>query len=151
MISEDRWQHILGVARKAKEIALKLKKNDARFAEDMFVLGMLHDMGYEFLTTDGGRVNASHATIGGKILKRSGYKYWQIVALHGDATVENMCDELFILDCADMLTGPKGEDFSFEERLEEIALRFGQDSNAYKKCVIEIEKLKADARYAKIS
>ncbi|MBQ7660005.1 MAG: HD domain-containing protein [Alphaproteobacteria bacterium] len=146
MISENRWQHILGVARKAKKFALKFKPNDDKFAEDMFLLGMLHDMGYEF-----NQSNASHAAVGGEILKRNDYRYWQEVALHGDETIENMSDELFILNCADMSTGPKGEDFSFDERLAEIASRFGKDSRAHKKCVVEVQKLKADARYSKIS
>ena len=145
MITESRWKHILGVARKAKALALKLKSDNGKYAEDMFLLGIVHDLGYEFVES-----NASHAAVGGEILKRSGYRYWQAVALHGDETADNMTDELFILNCADMMTGPYGEDFTFDERLEEIASRFGTESVIYKKCAEEIEKLKADARYAKI-
>ena len=145
MITQNRWQHILGVARKCKEYATKFRPDDSKFAEDMFVLGMLHDMGYEF-----NQNNASHAAVGGEILKRNNYRYWQEVALHGDETVENMTDELFILNSADMSTGPNGEDFTFDERLKEIASRFGKDTNAYKKCVIEVAKLKADKRYEKV-
>ena len=146
MISENRWQHILGVARKAKMLAEKLKTNDTQYAEDMFLLGIMHDLGYEFMES-----NASHAAVGGEILKRNNYRYWQEVSLHGDETVENMSDELFILNCADMSTGPNGEDFTFDERLKEIAQRFGEDADAYKKCIVEVQKLKADARYSKIS
>lgn len=145
MITQNRWQHILGVARKCKEFAVRYKPEDGEFAEDMFLLGMLHDMGYEFMES-----NASHAFVGGSILKRSGYKYWQEVALHGDESVDNMSDELFILNCADMSTGPSGEDFTFDERLAEIKSRFGAEAIPYKKCVIEVEKLKADKRYSKI-
>lgn len=145
MITENRWKHILGVARKAKEFACRFKPNDGKFAEDMFLLGVLHDMGYEFMES-----NAGHAAIGGEILKRNNYKYWQEVFLHGDETVEDMSDELFILNCADMSTGPSGENFTFEERLAEIASRFGKEADAYKKCVTETEKLKADKRFAKI-
>lgn len=137
MITENRWKHILGVARKAKELALKLRPNDEKYAEDMFLLGLLHDIGYEF-TKD----NTSHAAIGGEILKRAGYKHWQEVANHGNEMVENMSDELFILNSADMMTGPNGEKFTFAKRLEEIAKRFGKESVPYKKCLIEIENLK---------
>lgn len=136
----------MGVARKAKMLAAKLRPNDEKYAEDMFLLGVMHDLGYEFMES-----NASHAAIGGEILKRSGYQYWQEVALHGDETVDNMSDELFILNAADMMTGPNGEDFTFEERLAEIASRFGKDAAPYQKCVVEVQKLKADERYAKIS
>lgn len=145
MISENRWQHILGVARKAKILALKFKPDNTKYSEDMFILGVMHDLGYEFVES-----NTSHAAVGGEILKRSGYKYWQEVSLHGDETVENMSDELFILNCADMMTGPNGEDFTFEERLKEISSRFGESSVPYKKCVIEVQKLKADKRYNKM-
>lgn len=146
MISESRWRHILGVARKAKILADKVKPNNVQYAEDMFLLGIMHDLGYEFIES-----NASHAAIGGEILKRSGYQYWQEVTQHGDETVDDMTDELFILNCADMSTGPNGEDFTFDERLKEIASRFGKDTDAYKKCVVEVEKLRADKRYEKIS
>ncbi len=146
MISESRWQHILGVARKAKILADKLKPNNVQYAEDMFLLGIMHDLGYEFMES-----NASHAYVGGEILKRNNYQFWSEVSLHGDETVKNMSDELFILNCADMSTGPNGENFTFDERLEEIASRFGKDADAYKKCVVEVEKLRADKRYEKIS
>lgn len=146
MITENRWKHILGVARKAKEFALKFRPNDEKYAEDMFLLGVLHDVGYEFIES-----NASHAAIGGEILKRSGYQYWQEIAKHGNEMIENMSDELFILNSADMMTGPSGENFTFAERLEEIAQRFGEESAPYKKCAIETEKLKKDIRYSKIA
>ncbi|MBQ8481135.1 MAG: HD domain-containing protein [Alphaproteobacteria bacterium] len=145
MITENRWMHILGVARKAKEIAAKFKPNDDKFIEDMFLLGIMHDLGYEFMES-----NTSHAAVGGEILKRGGYKYWQEVAMHGDETVENMTDQLFILNCADMMTGPNGENFTFDERLKEIGNRFGKDSAPYQKCIIEVRKLKNDTRYSKI-
>lgn len=145
MISESRWKHILGVARRCKELACKFKPNDNKYAEDMFLLGLLHDFGYEFIES-----NESHAFIGGEILKRSGYRYWQEVSLHGNDKVENMSDELFILNCADMTTGPNGQDLTMDERLEDIGKRFGFDSNPYKKCIIEIEKLKTDQRYKQI-
>ena len=137
MITENRWNHILGVARKAKELALKLLPDDKRYAEDMFLLGLLHDIGYEFTES-----NSAHAVVGGEILKRSGYKYWQEVANHGNETAKNMSNELFILNFADMMTGPNGENFTFTERLEEIAKRFGKESVPYEKCAIEIENLK---------
>lgn len=145
MITESRWKHILGVARKAKEIAAKFKPYDDKFVEDMFLLGVLHDFGYEFMEN-----NAGHAAVGGEILKRSGYKYWQEVSNHGNETIDNMSDELFILNCADMMTGPNGENFTFDERLEEIGGRFGKNSAPYQKCVVEVQKLKNDSRYTKI-
>ena len=83
-------------------------------------------------------------------MRRNNYQYWSEVSLHGDETVETMSDELFILNSADMSVGPNGENFTFAERLAEIAARFGENSIAYKKCVTETEKLKADKRYKQI-
>lgn len=40
MITQNRWQHILGVARKAKMLAEKLKTNDTQYAEDKYLLTM---------------------------------------------------------------------------------------------------------------
>ena len=71
MITENRWKHISGVARKAKMLAEKLKPDNTQYAEDMFLLGMLHDMGYEFMES-----NASHAAVGGEILKRNNFRYY---------------------------------------------------------------------------
>ena len=141
MIDVSRSNHILGVARKSKVLALKLNPNNKKYAEDMFLLGILHDIGYEFTKN-----HEDHSRIGGEILKRANYNYWEEVSLHGDDCVENMSDELFLLNYADMTTGTNGEDVSFKERLDEIANRFGAKSSAYKKCVKVIERLKLDTR-----
>ena len=66
-------------------MAKKLHSNNEKYAEDMFLLGVMHDLGYEFVEN-----NISHAAIGGEILNRSGYKYWKEVSLHGDETLDNI-------------------------------------------------------------
>jgi hypothetical protein len=119
-----------------------LKPGDKQFCEDMFLLGMLHDFGYEFAD-----IGYQHAMVGGEILKRSGYRYWQEVAEHGSETVENMTDELFILNLADMLTLPDGKSCGINERIAEIAQRYGGDSAAYRKSVKVAEKIRKDRRY----
>lgn len=145
MITEDRWKHILGVARKAKDLALLLKPHDEKYAEDMFLLGLLHDIGYEFSETGKG-----HSSIGGEILKRSGYKHWYEVSNHGYSENAIITDELFILNCADMSVGVDGKNCSFSERLEDIGRRYGLNSSAYQKAGLEIQSLMSDARYTKL-
>lgn len=76
----NRMKHSLGVARKMKELALKRQPKNLKFAEEMYTLGLLHDIGYEF---DAGP--KGHAVAGGEILKRTGYKYWREVSNHGSA------------------------------------------------------------------
>ena len=68
MITKDRLQHMLAVARKAQALAEKIRPGDKEYAQDMFLLGLLHDLGYEF-TND----PMQHATIGANILKRARY------------------------------------------------------------------------------
>lgn len=142
MITSARWQHILGVARRAQALAQCLKPQDERFAQDMFLLGMLHDLGYEF-----SKDPCEHPQVGAEILKRQGYCYWDEVANHGNVNVEEVSDELFVLSCADMTTGPNGEDFTMRERIDNIAERYGKDSHSYKKAIIAAERLQADLRY----
>ncbi len=108
----------------------------------MFLLGVMHDIGYEFVEHV-----ADHAYVGGEILKQSNYQYWQEISQHGNIAVENMSDELFILNCADMTTGPNGEDFTFEERIEEIANCCEYSSMPHKKCITEVKRLKKDKRF----
>ena len=38
MITQNRWQHILGVARKCKALAFKFKPADNKFAEDILII-----------------------------------------------------------------------------------------------------------------
>jgi HD superfamily phosphodiesterase len=142
MISESRWQHILGVARKARSLAACLRPDDTQYQEDMFLLGMLHDFGYEF-----SKINTEHAHTGGQILKRAGYRYWREVFLHGDDLLEHMSDELFILNLADMTTLPDGKPCNMEERVKEIANRYGKGSPAHDKARHMYSLLCHDERY----
>ncbi|MBR1778816.1 MAG: HD domain-containing protein [Alphaproteobacteria bacterium] len=142
MITPARWQHILGVARRAKVLAEKLRPQDEQFAQDMFLLGMLHDFGYEFSEEPG-----RHPEIGAEILKRQGYRYWQEVANHGSVTVTEVSDELFILSCADMTTGPNGESFTMQERIDNMSERYGENSHAHKKAIIGAKRLQSDPRF----
>ena len=145
MITSNRWQHILGVARKAKILALALKPNDEKYSEDMFLLGMLHDFGYEF--TENGK---KHAMVAGQILERSGYKYWQDVVNHSEKATDNMSDETFIINCADLSVNPDGKDITIAERVEDIGRRHGKNSTQYLIAFEKLQKLQVDARFSKV-
>lgn len=125
MISEDRYKHIIAVARLMKEECVKNKKSK-EYAEEMFTLGLLHDIGYEF----GG--HAEHSQVGFAILDRQGYKYANEIRFHGDDNCDYASKELDLLNFADMHTNEKGEYVTFEERLQDIADRRGVNSDAYK-------------------
>ena len=113
-----------------------------RFAEDMFLLGILHDFGYEFAENP-----SDHPAVGAEILKRQGYRYWKEVADHGNINVTEATDALFVLSCADMTTGPHGESFTMEDRIDNMAQRYGRDSRQHKKAIVAAERLRSDPRY----
>ena len=66
-MDEDRLKHSIAVARKMIEIGKEYGLDDSQL-QDLFVLGLNHDIGYEFTTNEG------HEHIGGEILKRNNYK-----------------------------------------------------------------------------
>ena len=79
-MEEDRIKHSLAVANKMIEL------NNGENAEELFLLGYLHDIGYKF-TADG----SIHNKVGGEILRNLGFKHWkelkQIYDLKCDETV----------------------------------------------------------------
>ena len=119
-----------------------MRPADEAFAEDMFLLGMLHDFGYEFAEEP-----SDHPAIGAEILKRQGYRYWKEVADHGNINVTEVSDALFVLSCADMTTGPHGERFTMQDRIDNMAQRYGRDSRHHKKAIVAAERIQADPRF----
>lgn len=122
MITEDRLKHILAVARLMKQKANELGLDP----KEMFLLGFLHDIGYEF------GEHANHAEIGGNMLNSIHYTYTNEIAFHGIVNCDFSSKELDLLNWCDMHTNGKGEYVTFEERLSDIKNRRGEDSDAYK-------------------
>ena len=132
MIDENRIKHTLAVAKLMKDNALKLGLDK----EEMFTLGMLHDIGYEFI--DGEK----HTEIGGEILKKQKYKYYKEVLYHGVVNCEYKSRALVLLNFADMHINLKGNFVSFNERLEDIKTRRGENSPQYINSKLIILELK---------
>ena len=128
-MDEDRLKHSYGVAIKMKEIGKNMQLN-ADEIEDLFLLGLNHDIGYEFSEN-----GVNHNKIGGLILKKNGYKFWREVYYHGILTSEYDSLYLRILNQADMQIDKYGNDVGYEKRLEDIAGRYGKDSVVYKRCM----------------
>lgn len=121
MIDSDRLNHIIGVARLMKDKAEKVGLDK----EEMFTLGMLHDIGYEF-----GK-NNDHNFVGFKILDKQNYKYAKEVLYHGCPNCEYQSLALDLLNFADMHIDKTGIYVSFDERLKDIKSRRGENSMAY--------------------
>ena len=127
-MDNDRLNHSIAVARKMVEIGkdFGLKEDELK---ELFLLGYLHDIGYEYDNT-----GANHNKIGSNILKQSGYKYHKEVYYHGEIEDEYSSLYLKILNKADMQIDKYGNDVGYDKRLEDIKNRYGKDSNVYKKC-----------------
>ena len=101
--------------------------------DKMYVLGLLHDIGYLFGSAD-------HAVNGARLLESVGFNYSQEVSWHGTAPLDylRLTDvseppkELVLLWEADLSVGPDGKEIGFQRRLEDIAVRYGTDSINYR-------------------
>ncbi|WP_339009092.1 hypothetical protein LC567_10345 [Fusobacterium animalis] len=122
-ISLERMKHSLAVARKMKILVELEPIKYGINPEEAFLLGFIHDIGYEFCNTQ-----YEHAKIGGNILHSQGYKHWKEVYYHGIIQYEYNSSLLQLLNFVDMTTGPNGEDMTMEERIDDIIKRYGKES-----------------------
>lgn len=136
-MDEDRVKHSIAVARKMVEIG-KNKGLTEEQLQELFILGYIHDIGYEFGN------NSNHQEIGGTILKQNGYKYWKEIYYHGKTNIKYSSLYLDILNQADMQVDKYGNDVGYTKRLEDIKNRYGESSSTYicAKELIEILKIK---------
>ena len=134
-MDNDRLIHSYAVANKMVELGKEKNLLDEQLQE-LFLLGYLHDIGYQFGT------NENHNMIGGNLLRNSNYKYWKEVYYHGIANSEYKSLYLDILNTADMMIDKCGNDVGFVKRLEDIKKRYGEDSIQYINCFKIINKLK---------
>lgn len=131
-ISEDRLHHIYGVAKRCYAIAKEMYYSE-EFCRRMFMIGWNHDVGYEFATN-----KEDHATVGCELLETIGVGYDKdaskvrhAIRKHGRYT-NTKSPEWLILNRADMTVDSKGNVVTVEERLTDIAERYGIDSKVYK-------------------
>lgn len=122
-ISNNRLLHMRQVAARAQEISIEIFGWPEHKARSMFILGFLHDIGYAFSSDQ-----RQHEELGGECLHEIGYKHWREVYYHGNPDSPYDSDELFVLNLADMQTSSGGQRVTMEERLDDIASRYGNDS-----------------------
>ena len=135
-MDEDRIKHSLAVAGKMVEIAKKMNLSIEQ-QEACFIIGYNHDIGYEF--TDNLTI---HNKIGGEILKKQEFKYWQEIYYHGEIDADYNSLYLDILNKADMQVDKYGNDVGYDKRLEDIKSRYGENSEVYLKCSRLVEKIR---------
>ena len=121
----DRLKHSLAVANKMVEIGKELDLKQEQLQE-LFILGHNHDIGYKFTKNQ-----LEHNVVGGNLLHKNGYKYWQEVYYHGNPNSKYNSLYLKILNMADMQIDKYGNDVGYEKRLEDIKRRYGIESVQY--------------------
>lgn len=134
-MNENRLKHSYVVANKMVELG-KEKDLSEKQLRELFMLGYLHDIGYQFGT------NENHNIIGGNILKENNYKYWKEVYYHGIPDSEYKSLYLDILNTADMMIDKYGNDVGFDKRLEDIKNRYGENSIQYMNCFKIVSELR---------
>lgn len=137
-INNNKMNHILAVARLMYQMAIDDGKSE-EYAEQMFLLGYLHDIGYEFCTK-----SVDHPAIGADILKTSNYKYANEVLYHGKPNKNEIKDQyaMDLLDKADLLIDNTGKYVGAKIRLEGIKDRYGENSHQYQNALIMVKRLK---------
>ena len=135
-MDNDRLKHSYAVACKMIELGKERKLSDESL-EELFTLGFIHDIGYQFGN------NENHNMLGGNLLKDNGYKYWKEVYYHGVPNSDYKSLYLDILNTADMMIDKFGNDVGFDKRLEDIKNRYGEDSIQYNNCVKIINELRS--------
>lgn len=132
MITEDRIRHMLSVARKCYSLAKEtynLSEDDARTC---FVMGLLHDIGYEFCEK-----NSEHPEVGYNMLEHLTNNTYlcnrinNIIKNHGNINVKHNSILDKILNTADLSVDAKGNFVSVEERIKDIGNRYGFNSSNY--------------------
>lgn len=127
-ISNDRLSHILSVARKCYEIAKK-EGFEEDFCRKMWLIGWLHDIGYEFTTDKRKHPDISVELMQNLCVNINGVDI-NAIKYHG-RNPEKITDEWRILNTADMLIDSKGIEVGIMARLEDIEYRFGRYSDIY--------------------
>lgn len=124
-ISISRLKHCYTVARVMYILSKKYYHWNEQKAREMFLLGMLHDQGYEFS-------DDTHEKIITNILGKD-YKYINEILYHNNYTEEYASNELDLLWLADMIVDSKGDIVGFENRLKDILERHGEKeyNNSY--------------------
>ena len=124
-IDENRLHHILGVARKAYELAINMGYGEG-YARKMFMLGWCHDVGYEFSEDP-----SEHAKVGAEMLRMLKDESAPYAVEHHGLYAEHETPGWKILNMADMLIDSKGNEVSVSKRLDDIKERYGEHSNEY--------------------
>lgn len=143
-ISDNKLRHIIGVARRCYEIAKEDGKNES-IARKLFLIGYLHDVGYEFA-----EYKEEHPDISNDLLINLFDVGNEAIKNHGKVDTDLTNYELVTLNKADLTVDAYGMKCTVYERLCDIKSRYGKESRTYKNAVELAKKLELiDINYGK--
>ena len=114
-LNKDILQHSQAVA----ELMLKISNR-----EDMYILGLLHDIGKL-------QGMSNHAENGAVICRKLGFKFDKEIMYHGKMQADYDSYELNLLNMADLTVDNKGNVVGYSARIENIGERYGKQSSEY--------------------
>lgn len=138
-LSIDRLAHSSEVGRLAAKLSCKVFGWNKTICHQMFLLGLVHDCGYEFVDDP-----LDHPIVGAALLKEAGYAHWREVRWHGIPNALYHSNELLVLNTADLLVSKEGRRVTLKQRLGDIEQRYGINSEQLsraKQLISEIEDL----------
>lgn len=138
-ISSNKIQHMLGVARKCEQLA-KEKGLSTDMQTACFIMGFLHDIGYEYCDKT---TPCSHANIGYSMLcdfEKYKYEILSAIKQHGNK-YENLTIFDEILNTADLTINYQGEETTIEKRLDDIKRIHGENTLHYKHACDQAETI----------
>jgi len=138
LIAKEKMAHMHGVAEYMYEHA----EENGLIPDEMYILGLLHDIGYLY-------GSEGHEENGAALLHRMGFENHWHVLWHGTSpkdylqytSRENLPAELILLMEANMKIGLSGEEIGYENRLKEMANIYGLASEQYMLCEDTIQWL----------
>jgi len=137
-ITTQKFPHNVAVGRFMEEYA-EQRLFDSELGKELFVLGCIHDLGYEFA----GQYEL-HRIEGAKILKNSNYKYWKEVYYHGVVQTEYKSLALSLLNLADLIIDDNGNQITIEEKFASVEAKYGKNSAQYKRVTALYEQSRKD-------
>lgn len=126
---ENRYKHCYSVGKKMYQYAKDVLKWDENTCVEMFVLGNLHDIGYEMNGNCFGHDKVLADALHGS------YRYSNEIELHAGLQKRYDTPAMRLLYFADMTVDGEGNWCTFEERLQDIRTRYGKESEEYKESV----------------
>lgn len=125
-VTNERLTHMRQVGRVCARAAKELFGYSQQECQQMFIMGFLHDIGYEFTKNQ-----PDHNRVGGELLKQAGYVHAEPIISHGDPTADFTDERVLLINYADMSVDSSGKFVGFSTRLKDIASRYGSESPQY--------------------